>query len=68
MDFTKEFSSYSLVALNLAREAVTRALDNPVREGLKIEADLSTLAFGTADAEEGMAAFTEKRQAKFKDE
>jgi enoyl-CoA hydratase len=68
MAFTREFSSYSLVALNLAREAVTRALDNPVREGLKIEADLSTLAFGTTDAEEGMAAFTEKRQAKFKDE
>lgn len=68
MAFTTEFSSYSRIALNLAREAVTRALDNPVHEGLKIEADLSTLAFGTADAEEGMAAFTDKRQAKFKDE
>jgi enoyl-CoA hydratase len=66
--FTKEFSSYSLIALGLAREAVTRAFDVPVYEGLKIEADLSTLAFGTADAEEGMAAFSEKRQAKFKDE
>ena len=68
MDFTKEFSSYSLIALGLAREAVTRALDVPVHEGLKIEADLSTLAFGSKDAEEGMAAFSEKRQAKFKDE
>lgn len=68
MAFTTEFSSYSRIALNLAREAVTRALDNPVHEGLKIEADLSTLAFGTADAAEGMAAFTDKRQAKFKDE
>lgn len=68
MAFTKEFSSYSLIALGLAREAVTRALDVPVHEGLRIEADLSTLAFQTADAEEGMAAFSEKRQAKFKDE
>lgn len=68
MAFTEEFSSYSLIALGLAREAVTRALDVPVHEGLKIEADLSTLAFGSSDAEEGMAAFTEKRQAKFKDE
>jgi enoyl-CoA hydratase len=68
IDFTKEFSSYSLIALGLAREAVSRALDVPVNEGLKIEADLSTLAFGTADAEEGMAAFTEKRQARFRDE
>src|SRR6266853_1859238 len=61
--FTKEFSSYSLIALGLARDAVMRALDVPIHEGLKIEADLSTLAFSTADAEEGMAAFTERRKA-----
>jgi len=64
----REFASYSLVALGLARDAVTRALDVPIHEGLKIEADLSTLAYTTADAEEGMAAFTEKRKAVFKDE
>jgi len=66
--FVREFSSYSLLALGLARDAVTRALDLPINEGMKIEADLSTLAFSTADAEEGMAAFTEKRKAAFKDE
>ncbi len=68
MALAREFASYSLVALGLARDAVTRALDVPVHEGLKIEADLSTLAFSTVDAEEGMAAFTEKRKAVFKDE
>ena len=66
--FAHEFSGYSLLAQQFAREAVSRALDVPVQEGLKIEADLSTLAFGTADAAEGMAAFTEKRKANFKDE
>src|SRR6266478_1098198 len=66
--FTQEFSSYSLIALGLARDAVVRALDVPIHEGLKIEADLSTLAFSTADAEEGMAAFTERRKAVFSDE
>jgi enoyl-CoA hydratase len=66
--FAHEFSGYSLLAQQFAREAVSRALDVPVLEGLKIEADLSTLAFGTADAAEGMAAFTEKRKAVFKDE
>jgi len=65
--FTHEFSSYSLLAQQFAREAVSRALDVPIHEGLKIEADLSTLAYGTADAVEGMAAFTEKRKAEFKD-
>jgi enoyl-CoA hydratase len=68
MALVRDFASYSLVALGLARDAVTRALDVPVYEGLKIEADLSTLAFSSADAEEGMAAFTEKRKAVFKDE
>lgn len=66
--FAHEFSGYSLLAQNFAREAVSRALDMPVQEGFKIEVDLSTLAFGTADATEGMAAFTEKRKANFKDE
>jgi enoyl-CoA hydratase len=68
LDFASQFSGYSLLALGFARDAVTRALDVPIHEGLKIEADLSTLAFSTSDAEEGMAAFTEKRKAVFRDE
>ena len=65
--FAREFSGYSLPVLGLAREAVTRALDNPVSEGLRIEADLSTLAFRTEDAAEGMDAFIAKRKPHFKD-
>ena len=42
-------------------------LDAPLNEGLGIEADLSTLAFQTRDAVEGMAAFIEKRRPKFGD-
>jgi enoyl-CoA hydratase len=66
--FAREFTVFSLPALGFAREAVSRALDVPVHEGLRIEADLSTLAFNTRDAEEGMAAFSEKRKASFADE
>ena len=65
--FAREFSGYSLPALGFAREAVQRALDTPVHEGLRIEADLSTLAFQTEDAVEGMAAFMGKRKPAFKD-
>ena len=50
-----------------AREAVMRAGDTPINEGLKIEADLNTLAFQTEDVKEGMSAFIEKREAKFRD-
>ena len=65
--FAREFSGYSLPVLGFAREAVQRALDTPVHEGLRIEADLSTLAFETEDAAEGMAAFLAKRKPSFKD-
>jgi enoyl-CoA hydratase len=65
--FARTFSTFGLPALALAREAVMRAGDTPINEGLKIEADLNTLAFQTEDAAEGMTAFIEKREAKFKD-
>jgi enoyl-CoA hydratase len=66
--FAKSFTCHSLPALQFARSAVTRALDVSINEGLRIEADLSTLAFGMKDAEEGMSAFEEKRKPKFTDE
>ena len=66
MAFARAFTCYSLPVLKLARESVMRALDAPVLEGLKIEADLNTLAFQTQDSLEGMNAFVDKRDAKFK--
>jgi enoyl-CoA hydratase len=47
---------------------VQRAGDLPLHEGLRMEADLSTLAYRTKDAEEGMQAFVDKRKARFCDE
>jgi enoyl-CoA hydratase len=67
LDFAKEFTGYSLPALSFARSAVSRALDVSLTQGLKIEADLSTLAYRMEDAEEGMAAFQEKRSPEWKD-
>ena len=67
MAFAREFTAFSLPVLGFAREAVTRALDTSLHDGLKIEADLSTLAFRTRDAEEGTAAFLGKRKPKFED-
>ncbi|MEO8722825.1 MAG: enoyl-CoA hydratase-related protein [Sphingobium sp.] len=65
--FAARFTRYSLPALEFARRAVQRGGGLPLGEGLKLEADLSTLAYRTADAEEGMAAFQEKREPEFKD-
>ena len=65
--FAREFSGYSLPVLGFARDAVRRASETPLHEGLKIETDLGTLAFQTRDAAEGMAAFMGKRKPKFED-
>lgn len=67
IEFASKFTRYSLPVLEFARRAVQRAGDVSLTEGLRIEADLSTLAYRTNDAEEGMAAFEEKRKAEFKD-
>jgi enoyl-CoA hydratase len=65
--YLRELTGFSLPVLRFARQAVQRALAVPVAEGLRIEADLATLAYRTADAEEGMAAFSEKRKPGFRD-
>lgn len=65
--FASGFTGYGMPALRFARDAVTRARDLPLAEGLKIEADLSTLAYATDDAKEGMDAFMAKRKPVFKD-
>ncbi len=66
--YAREFSAHGLRALQFAREAVQRSMDLPLHEGMRVEADLSTLAYRTSDAGEGMQAFIEKRKPGFRDE
>lgn len=66
-EFAKQFTGFGLPALELARDAVQRALDMPIAEGLRMEADLSTLAYRTADAQAGLQAFIDKQPAIFND-
>ncbi len=66
-NFAREMTGYSLRILGLARDAVQHGLQTSLHEGLAIEADLNTLAFQTADAADGMAAFLEKRKPVFRD-
>jgi enoyl-CoA hydratase len=65
--FARQMTGFSLPVLGLARDAIRRAHDLPLHDGLQIEADLATLAFQTEDAAEGMTAFVEKRKPVFKD-
>ena len=65
--FAAELTGFSLPVLGLARNAVRRALDIPVHEGLEVEADIGALSYQTGDAQEGMNAFVEKRPPAFRD-
>lgn len=55
----------SLSAARMAKEAVNRAFESTLAEGLLYERRLFHSAFATDDQTEGMAAFTEKRAPNF---
>ncbi len=54
-------AGHSRVATGLAKEAVRRAEETSLAEGLRFERRLFHATFATADQKEGMAAFLEKR-------
>ena len=58
-------SQMSRSASRMAKEAVNRAFESSLTEGLLYERRLFHSAFATDDQTEGMAAFTEKRAADF---
>ncbi len=54
------------VAVRMAKEAVLKAFDTPLEEGLQFERRNFYLLFSTEDMQEGMKAFIEKRPPHFK--
>jgi enoyl-CoA hydratase len=60
-----ELSEKPPVALQLAKEAVNKAFDTTLAEGLEFEKKLFYMLFGTDDQKEGMRAFVEKRKPVF---
>lgn len=53
------------LALKFAKEAVLKAFETPLSDGLEYERKLFYLLFATEDQKEGMKAFLEKRPARF---
>jgi enoyl-CoA hydratase len=66
MKAAKTIASYGKAATVAAREAVDRADEVSLREGLLFERRVFHALFATEDQKEGMAAFVEKRPANFK--
>jgi enoyl-CoA hydratase len=65
MKVAETIAGMSLPALIAAKEAVNQALEMSLADGVRFERRVFHLLFATHDQKEGMAAFVEKRPAKF---
>jgi len=65
MKAAETIAGMSLVALMTAKEAVNRAFETTLAEGIRFERRTFHALFATHDQKEGMAAFIEKRPPKF---
>jgi enoyl-CoA hydratase len=60
-----QIAEFSLPSVMMAKEAVNRAYEAPLAEGILFERRAFHTLFATRDQKEGMAAFLEKRKPKF---
>jgi len=61
-----KIAEHSRPAVMMAKEAVNRAFETTLAEGVRFERRVFHSLFATDDQKEGMAAFVEKRPAQFK--
>jgi enoyl-CoA hydratase len=61
-----QICQYSQPSVMMAKEAVNRAFESPLAEGMLFERRLFHSLFGTEDQKEGMNAFVQKRKPAFK--
>jgi len=66
LTIAETIASFSLPAVMMAKEAINRAFEMPLAEGLRLERRLLHALFATEDQKEGMAAFVEKRKPRFR--
>jgi 2-(1,2-epoxy-1,2-dihydrophenyl)acetyl-CoA isomerase len=64
-ELTARLRAQGPLAVALAKEAVRRAGDLPLADGLRLEEDLYVLLQTTADRREGVRSFLEKRRPRF---
>ncbi len=65
LKIAERVADLSATAAMLAKQAVNRAFETTLTEGVRDERSLFLPLFGTADQREGMAAFVEKRKPAF---
>lgn len=66
LTLASEIAQMSPISTQLAKEAVNRAFETHLDEGLQFERKNFYLCFSSEDQKEGMAAFVEKRKPQYK--
>lgn len=64
-NLAREIAAKPTVAVRLAKESIMKAFDTTIEGGLDFERKAFYLLFASADKDEGMKAFLEKRKPKF---
>ena len=67
MKTAKKIASNAKIAVQLSKAAINHGINCDVITGIAYEDEVFGLCFSTEDQKEGMAAFVEKRKAKFTD-
>ncbi|WP_159590168.1 enoyl-CoA hydratase [Chelativorans xinjiangense] len=66
LEVAGKIAEFSLPTVMMTKEAVNRAYETTLAEGLRFERRVFHSMFALDDQKEGMAAFTEKRSAQFR--
>jgi len=67
-EMASKISKKGQIAVRYSKNAINRGIETDIETGMDIERNLFSLCFTTEDQKEGMKAFTEKREAEFKNE
>ncbi len=68
LKLAEKIAAQPLPAAAMVKDAVNRAFEMPLAEGLAYERRAFHAMFATHDQKEGMAAFSAKRKPEFRDE
>lgn len=66
LEMARKIAGFSRPSVMMAKEAVNRAFEVSLSEGVRFERRLFQSTFATQDQKEGMSAFVEKRKPQFK--
>jgi enoyl-CoA hydratase/carnithine racemase len=68
MQIAESIAARGPLAVRYAKEAMLQGLDMPLEQALRYETDLTVILQTTSDRAEGVSAFLQKREARFRGE